>query len=286
MRYAVAVAEERSFTRAAAKCHVVQSALSHRIKTLEHELGVALFARTSRRVDLTAAGAAFIPAARTALDAAEHAAALAARTTGEVRGTLSLGVIPTVTALDLPIVIGALCRRHPQVRVSLRTGGSTDFLHAIRVGELDAAILGLPAAVTPTGTRHVVLAEERHVAVLGPGHRLGGRRRLKLSDLAGETFVDFPSGSPGREQSDRAFAAAGLGRSVAFEVTSAEMILDLVAEDLAVALLPPAVVSPDRGLATVAVTGGPTRTEYLAWSDFNPSPAALAFIAEARDHHR
>lgn len=282
MRYAVAVAEERNFTRAAAKCHVVQSALSHQIKAFEHELGVCLFARTSRRVDLTEAGAAFIPAARSALDAADRAASAAASAIGEITGGLSIGVIPTVTALDLSAVLGELHRRHPRVRTSLRTGGSRDFLDELRTGDLDAAILGLPATVTPTGTEHIVLAEERHVAVLGPGHRLGGRRRLRLSELAGETFVDFPQGSPGREQSDLAFAAAGLGRTVAFEVMVIGMILDLVAQDLAVALLPPAIVPPDLEVRTVPVTGGPTRTEYLAWSDFNPSPAALAFVDLAR----
>jgi len=72
MRYVVAVAEERSFTRAAERCFVVQSALSHQIKALERELGVTLFARTNRRVEPTAAGEAFLIAARAGLDAAEH----------------------------------------------------------------------------------------------------------------------------------------------------------------------------------------------------------------------
>ena len=70
MRYVVAVAEERSFTRAAQRCHVVQSALSHQIKALERELGVTLFARSSRRVEVTAAGEVFLVAARESLDAA------------------------------------------------------------------------------------------------------------------------------------------------------------------------------------------------------------------------
>src|SRR5690349_3967302 len=72
-RYVVAVAEEASFTRAAARCFVVQSALSHQIKRLEEELGVTLFSRTSRRVELTAAGAAFVAAARVSLNFAERA---------------------------------------------------------------------------------------------------------------------------------------------------------------------------------------------------------------------
>ncbi len=100
MRYVVAVAEERNFTRAAERCRVVQSALSHQVKALERELGVRLFARTSRRVELTAAGEAFLPHARASLESAERAIADAASAAGEVRGTLTIGLIPTVTALE------------------------------------------------------------------------------------------------------------------------------------------------------------------------------------------
>src|ERR1700754_2881850 len=122
MRYVVAVAETANFTRAAERCRVVQSALSHQIARLEHELGAALFARTSRRVRLTPAGEAFLPAARQALEAAERAAADAAATVGEVRGRLSVGVIPTVAAVDVLAALRDLRRRHPHVRVTLRSG--------------------------------------------------------------------------------------------------------------------------------------------------------------------
>src|SRR5690348_4001071 len=100
-RYVAAVAEEGNFTRAAARCFVVQSALSHQIKRLEEELGVTLFNRTSRRVELTAAGTAFLAAARTALNAAERAAVDAAAAAGHITGRLRVGVIPTVTAINV-----------------------------------------------------------------------------------------------------------------------------------------------------------------------------------------
>lgn len=282
LRYVVAVAEERNFTRAAVKSHVVQSALSHQIKTLEHELGVQLFARTSRRVELTEAGSAFLPAARATLDAAQRAIAEAVATTGDLRGRLMIGAIPTVTTVDVTAALGDFHRAHPNVEIGLTTGGSLDFVTAIRDSAMDVAVLGLPDATPPTGVATQVLARENLVAVLGPGHRLAGRRRLRLADLAEETFVDFPGDSPGRAQSDRAFAAAGLTRSVAFDVMSTEVMLDLVAQDLAVALLAPAVVPEARGLSTLPITDGPTRIEYLAWSEFNPSPTALAFLDTLR----
>lgn len=120
LRYVIALAEEASFTRAAARCHVVQSALSHQIKALENELGVALFARTSRRVELTAAGQAFLPAARASLEAAERAAEDAAAASGLIRGRLSIGVIPTVTAVDVPAALRTFRQAHPHVQIVLR----------------------------------------------------------------------------------------------------------------------------------------------------------------------
>lgn len=278
LRYVLAVAEERNFTRAAAKSHVVQSALSHQIKTLEHELGVQLFARTSRRVELTEAGAAFLPAARATLDAAQRAIAEATSTMGDLRGRLLIGAIPTVTTVGVTAALGVFHRAHPNVEIGLTAGGSLDFVTAIRESSMDVAVLGLPDATAPTGVSTEVLAHERLSAVMSPEHRLASRRGLRLEDLAAETFVDFPSSSPGRSQSDRAFAAAGLSRSVAFDVMSTEVMLDLVAQNLAVALLAPDVVPEDSGLSTVPITDGPTRIEYLAWSEFNPSAAALAFL--------
>lgn len=278
LRYVLAVAEERNFTRAAVKSHVVQSALSHQIKALEHELGVQLFARTSRRVELTEAGAAFLPAARATLDAAQRAIAEAVSTTGELHGRLLIGAIPTVTTVDVTAALGVFHRAHPKVEIGLRAGGSLDFVTAIRESAMDVAVLGLPDATLPTGVSTEVLAHERLCAVMSPEHRLSSRRRLRLEDLAAETFVDFPASSPGRTQSDRAFAAAGLSRSVAFDVMSTDVMLDLVAQNLAVALLAPGVVADSRELSVVPIADGPTRIEYLAWSEFNPSPAALAFL--------
>lgn len=278
LRYVVAVADERSFTRAAARCNVVQSALSHQIKALERELGLELFARTSRRVEPTAAGMAFLPSARASLEAAERAVVDAVGAAGEVRGTLTIGVIPTVTTIHIPAALGAFRRAHPAVQIRLRGGGSDTFIQSIRDGEMDVAVLGLPDSAPTTGVRTRILARERLVAVASARHRLAGRRRLRLADLADEAFVDFPAGTPGRAPSDLAFQAAGVRREVAFEAMSTELILDLVAQDLVIALLAPAVVPERDELRAIPVTDGPTRIEYLAWSEFNPSPAAREFL--------
>jgi len=280
MRYVIAIAEEKNFTRAAERCFVVQSSLSHQLKALERELGVTLFARSSRRVELTAAGEAFLVHARASLDAAERAASEAAAANGQIRGSLTVGVIPTVTALDVPAALGRFHRTHPAVRIRLRGGGSDEFIAAIGAGGMDVAVLGLPDSTSPTGVATRVLARERLVAVVSADHQLAGRRRLQLQELAGEAFVDFPEGTPGRIPSDLAFHAVGVRRDVAFEVMSTDLMLDLVRQGLVVALLPPAVIPGDGDdLRTISLTSGPTRIEYLAWSSFNPAPAAQAFLS-------
>lgn len=278
LRYVVALAEEGSFTRAAARCFVVQSALSHQLKVLESELGVALFARTSRRVEITAAGAAFVPAARACLDAAERAAAEATAAAGRIRGRLTVGVIPTVTALDVPATLKAFHRAHPEVRIALRVAGSDELEEGIARGTVDVGLLGLPAGREPRGVAWRLLVEDVHVAVVASDHPLAGSARTGLDALARETFADFPAATPGRDQSDHAFAAAGLARHVAFEALSADHLLDLVREGLAVALLPSRFARAGAGLATVAVADGPRRAEYLAWSDFTVGPVTRAFL--------
>ncbi|MEU6218707.1 LysR family transcriptional regulator [Streptomyces sp. NPDC047022] len=282
MRYAVAVADTRNFTRAAERCFVVQSSLSHRIAALERELGVRLFARSSRRVELTSAGAAFVAAARECLAAADRAVADAAAATGVVRGRLAVGVIVTTAAVDVPEVLQRYRARHPDVRVSLRSGRSDELAAEIRDGDLDIAFLGMPEGDRPPGVETVALDHDRHVLVVPAGHRLAGADRVTLAEIAEETFVDFMGGTPARAQSDQAFAAAGLVRDVAYEAGAVELIPRLIRHGLGVALLPSAFAGPltaeDPRLVLVTVVDGPRRVEYLAWSRFNPSPATRAML--------
>ncbi|MFR9768722.1 LysR substrate-binding domain-containing protein [Nocardia sp. SC052] len=277
MRYVIAVAEANSFTRAAERCLVVQSALSHQIARLERELGARLFERTSRRVRLTPAGAAFLPAARQCLDAAERAAAEVAAAVGEVRGRLAVGLIPTVAAVDIPEALRDFRRRHPHVRISLRVGASEELVEKVEQGAIDVAFLGLPTTVRPRGVVAHELARDRHVAVVALDHPLAGERSIDLRTLSAEVFVDLPAGTAGRLQSDQAFTAAGLDRDVAFEVTSADYIARLVRPGLAIAMLPSTYVPQLEGVTTIEVTDAPARVEYVIWSR-SRTPAATAFL--------
>ncbi|GAA0742161.1 LysR family transcriptional regulator [Dactylosporangium roseum] len=284
MRYVVAVAETNSFTRAAERCLVVQSALSHQIARLERELGTKLFERTSRRVRLTPAGAAFLPAARQCLDAAERAAADAAAAVGEIRGRLAVGLIPTVAAVDIPGALRDFRQRYPSVRISLRAGASEDLVEQVKEGAIEVAFLGLPTTARPEGVHARVLAHDRLVAVVAPGHLLATEPTVDLRRLAQEVFVDLPAKTAGRAQSDQAFAAAGLTRDVAFEVTTAYMTAGLVGQGLGIAMLPSAYAPQLTGVTTIEVTDAPTRVEYVVWSRVSHTAAAKAFL-ELLDAH-
>lgn len=278
MRYVVAVAETNSFTRAAERCLVVQSALSHQIARLERELGARLFERTSRRVRLTPAGTAFLPAARQCLDAAERAAAEVAAAIGEVRGRLAVGVISTVAAVDIPAALRAFHERYPQVRISLRVGPSEELVEQVEQGAIDVAFLGLPTTARPRGVAVHELARDRFVAVVAPDHPLAGEPAVDLRRLSAEVFVDLPADTAGRAYSDHAFATAGLDRDVAFEVTNADFLTRLVGQGLGVAMLPAAYVPRLTGVVIIEVADAPARVEYVAWSRTGPTPAASAFL--------
>lgn len=279
MRYVVAVAETGGFTRAAERCHVVQSALSHQIARLEKELGARLFHRTSRSVRLTAAGEAFVPVARQALQAAERARAEVEAVTGEVRGRLAVGAISTVSALDLARELGAFRAAYPKVQVSLQMEMSDPLLERVREGALDVAFVGLVPGARTIGVREKVLARGELVAVVPPEHPLAGREWTTLGRVARETLVDFTAGSAARRQREEAFRAAGLTAEVAFEVTTVEFLAELVRAGLGVGMVPEAFAGRLAGLRTVRVRPAPERTERVVWSGLGPSPAAAAFLA-------
>ncbi|MFF1930526.1 LysR family transcriptional regulator [Streptomyces sp. NPDC058228] len=278
MRYVVAVADLRNFTRAAKKCLVVQSALSHQIARLEKELGARLFDRTSRHVRLTAAGEAFLPAARQALDAAERARAEVAAAAGEVSGRLAIGAIPTLCAVDIPAALREFHLRHPKVRIDLKEGPSKDLVQEVQDGTLDVAFLGVLPSYRPKGVSDHELARGELAAVVAPTHPLASEAEVGLERLAAETFVDYPAGTAARAQSEEAFEASALTRVVAFEVSGTDFIVRLVRSGLVVALLPAAFAAELAGVTVLPVRDAPARTERLIWSRFRPTPAAAAFL--------
>lgn len=172
----VAVADEGNFTRAAARLHIVQSAVSSTIKSLERELDTPLLDRNSKRVLLTDAGAALLPRARAALHAAQEAADAVAEVRGGLRGTLRLGTLTSVRVLDLPALLGEFHRRHPGVllQTSALPSGSQGLVEALLERRLDLAFVSLPGPC-PAGITLTDLTSSVLDLVVPAGHPLARR---------------------------------------------------------------------------------------------------------------
>ncbi|WP_037569058.1 LysR family transcriptional regulator [Phaeacidiphilus oryzae] len=252
VEYAIAVADELSFTRAAQRVYAGQSTVSAGVRALERELGTALFERNQRGVRITPAGEAVLPALRALVDA-EARARTAADPRGELRGQLRIGVFSSVSYLAIPRVIGAFHREHPLVDLRLRASasGSAELAEAVRRGRLDLSMYGLPAATAGPGLAVHRLATSRYVVVLPAGHELASRPELALTDLAGERFVDAPVGFGNRDVLDAALGARGFLRDVRAEATETSAIPVFVANGLGIALLPDLLLPTSEGIEVV-----------------------------------
>ncbi|WHH52260.1 LysR family transcriptional regulator [Pseudomonas sp. Ap32] len=277
LEYALAVADTGSFTRAAERCHVVQSALSHQVARLEAQLGVSLFERSSRRVRLTPAGEAFVLSARPAVEAARRIADDVAAACGQVRGRLAIGEISSLTALDLVDLLAVFHGLYPDVDVRWLTAKSESLIADVLERRLDVGFIGLWQGEVVQGVQHRLLAREELAAVLPLGHRLAGRAQLALADLAGEVLVDFPEGTGARRQTDEAFQAVGLQRRVQFEIGHVRLVEKFVQRGMAVGLVPERVAQGIEGVAVARLVDAPVRHLYAVWSS-SPTPAAQAFL--------
>ena len=238
LEYFIAVAEEEHFTRAAERLRVAQSGLSASIRALERELGAPLFVRSTRRVGLTEAGRALLAEARRTLASAAAARNAVAAVQGLLRGTVSIGTEQCLAVIDLPTVLARFRTVHPGVEIRLRQAGSTGLLDEVRTGGLDLAFVALSGTRAPAGVSLTPLTSEPMMLVCHPDHPLGAREAVDWGQLQDETFVDFHTDWGARQVTDRAFGAAGLDRQVAIEVNDVHSLLDFVAGDLGVALVP------------------------------------------------
>ena len=251
----VAVAEERHFTRAALRVHVVQSSLSAAIAVLERELGDALFVRSSRQVTLTPAGRALLPAARRALAAAEEGRDAVAGIRGVLHGRLNVGAILNLGVIDLPAALAALRRDHPAVTVRLSHTAAPVLARAVADAELDIAFVDGP--VDTGRLTRIELGRHRLVLAVPPGDPLARRLEIGLGDpaLAERDFVAYRSDSALEAQIETACAAAGLARRIGWEAENILYLVEIVRHGGGVAVLPPAALDIAAGpLAAVPIT--------------------------------
>jgi DNA-binding transcriptional LysR family regulator len=251
----VAVAEEGSFTRASGRLHVVQSAVSAGVRSLERDLGVTLFDRTTHRVELTDAGAALLPEARATLAAAVAAREAVDQVRGGLRGTVVLGTMQAqaMRRINVPGVLSTFRGEHPDVEVKIRhAGGSTEMAKEVRDGRLDIAFVALPQGRWP-GLELARIASEPIELGVPAGHPLAGRRQVELETVSELTLVDLPEGWGTRTSIDRAFAAAGVRRSVTYEVNDTASMLEFIRNGLAVGMLPASFAEGTEGIVFIPI---------------------------------
>ncbi|MFQ6147199.1 LysR family transcriptional regulator [Streptomyces seoulensis] len=282
LEYFVAVAEERSFTRAAERVHISQSGVSAQIRQLERELGAELFDRSARTVTLTVAGKAALEHARATLAAAGTVGRAVDDVTHLVRGRLTVGMVVGCTLTPLFDALAAFHAAHPGVEITLLEDRSDRLGEGVRSGSVDLALIGA-ANAAPEGLDALTVISERLVAAVPAGHPLAARPRVALRDLIDHPLVCMPPGTGLRAVFDQACAAQGLRPAIALQASAADALAGLAARGLGVAVLSASMADGYRDRLTARVIDDVTAPALLAlvWRSA-PNPAVRELLTHCR----
>ena len=281
LKYLLALAEERNFTRAAAREHIAQPALSQQIRRLEEEVGVGLVERTTRKVALTEAGELLAVRARRILAELEIAREELEALRGVDVGHVTIGAIHTMGPIDLSLALAVFHEAHPGVALTVREQASEECAELLRADELDLAFLSVTERVESHELAFHQLISEELMVLLPRDHALAGRARVRMAELAQEHFISFRQGARLRELLLSAGRDAQFEPRVTLESNEAQRIRALVARGLGVAILPrsDAMVPNDEIVAAPIVDPVLRRDITLAWrAGRRQSPATAAFL--------
>ncbi len=284
LKYVVALAQERHFGRAAAKCFVTQPTLSLALAKLEEELGVMLFERNKNEVLVTGRGEAIVEQARRVLEEVGKIQNLARGGGDQLAGSLRLGVIPTIGPYLLPELIPILKKRAPDMPLSIEENLTGSIAPMLREGELDVVIVALPFALP--GVRTEAVYEEAFSVVVPEGHPWSLRKGVKPSELATENLLMLNNGHCFRDQVMEACPGqANTAHPEGRAGSSLETIRNMVASGLGVSVMPDSALTSryaTRMLKVVPFSSPiPSRKVALAWRTGFDRPAAVNVLAEA-----
>jgi DNA-binding transcriptional LysR family regulator len=288
LRSFVVVAEEASFTRAAARVHVAQPGVSAQVRRLEAELGQQLLDRSGRSVRLTEVGAAVLPFARAALRAVSNVRLAVDQLSGLVRGQVSVGMVSGSSIQVLPELLAEFRHRYPGVGIALSEEASDRLIELLRDGRLDLALIGSAGDAIP-GLETAVVADEALVAAVSADDPLAARTSVTLADLRDLPLVSLPRGTGVRGALDAACANAGLELRIVLEASALSMVARLAGMGLGVAVLPAsAPPSLNLPLRVLPIERPRLRSRLeLAWNPAaSASPAARVLVEHARDFLR
>ena len=283
LRYIVAVAQERSFGRAAAKCFVSQPALSVAIQKLEEELGAPLFERGKSEVTITPVGGRIVEQAQKVLEETARIREIAQSGRNQLVGVLRLGVIYTVGPYLLPDLIPALHELAPQMPLDIEENLTEHLESALRTGRIDAAIVALP--FTLAGAVVELLYEEPFQVVVPLEHRWAKRKSVRPDELAAEHTIMLNVGHCFRDQVLDACPELNRAATRVTRTNSLETARNMVASGLGISVLPRDALTPKyhsrRVVPVPFARPAPSRRIALASRRSFPRPEAIAALCDA-----
>ncbi len=284
LRYFVTVAEELHFGRAAQRLQIAQPPLSQQIRQLEEELGVQLFHRTKRSVQLTEAGQLFLEEACQILTRAEQAIQIVQRADRGETGRLTLGFVGSATYSVLPGVLKVFRRRFPEVLLSLHEMTTTQQVQALHEDRIHLGFVRPPIYEQELMIESIL--KEPFVAVLPEFHRLANETQISLRSLANDPFILFPRylGSGFYDQIVNMCQQVGFQPQVAQEAIQMQTIISLVAAELGVALVPASVQNLQRvGVVYKALAESTSQVELaMVWRPDKISSVLQKFLEVTR----
>jgi len=286
LQYAIQIAQERNFSRAAEKLHIAQPSLSQQLSKLEKELGVLLFKRSTNSVELTHAGDVFVKKAQQIVDMADQLRREMEDIADMRKGRLVVGSLPMTGAHVLPHVLPAFREAYPNIEIVLIEETTRQLEQLTASGGTDVSLLSLPL-IEPS-LAYLPVIEEGICLAVPPDHPLALHpdKAVAVGQLKDEPFVLLKKGQGFRLIAHDLCAAAGFDPRVVFESANIDTVQALVAAGMGVAFLPKMVTRSDwQGRAPVylRLEGNPTRTLVIAYRKGRYlSNAAEAFISTFR----
>ena len=236
LRYVCAIADTGNFSRAAERCRIAQPSLSQQVQKLEDDLGVKLFDRLGRSIRLTEAGRVFIPRARAILEQLDAARSSAADKNADLRGNVTVGVIPTVAPYLMPAYTASFAKKFPDAKLRIIEETTSVLVEGLRDLSIDVAILALP--LRHKDLELFPIRTEPLFAVLKKNHPRARAKSLALKDLRGESFVMLRDGHCFRDLSLDTCTRARITPNIAFESGQFSSLLGMVAAGIGVSLVP------------------------------------------------